>query len=121
MSDRLKRNLLICILSVLVVFALLKTMSVVEDRWGHDASIRWVGLGWFTLAVFALFAAKSDGFINSGRFWSVTVVLLLVHLVAFVTLLSRVDEWKLPWFMVMVFEYPLFLAARDKFASQGDR
>jgi peptidoglycan/LPS O-acetylase OafA/YrhL len=112
-----KTNLLICVLSVLVVFASLKFTFVIEDRWGHDAFIRWGGLAGFTLGLFGLFVADNEKFLRKWRFWVVTAILLMGHLAAFVILLSHVDEWKLPWFMVMVIEYPIFIFLRDIFVS----
>ena len=113
--DRVRNSLFFVLLCVLVAFAFLGMAFVVEDRWGHDAFIRWGGLAGFTLGLFALFVSDSEKFLRRRRFWMVTAILLAGHLAAFEVVLTHVEEWKLMWFMVMVVEYPLFLFLRDKF------
>jgi len=100
---------------ILISLALLKIAFVVEDKWGHDAFIRWVGLATFTLGVFSLFVCDSEGVLRNWRFWTLSAILLALHLIGFGIVLTHVEEWKLSWFMVMVVEYPLFLWLRDKF------
>jgi len=93
----------------------LKIAFVVQDRWGHEAFIRWDGLAGFTLFLFGLFVAESEKFLRKWRFWVVTAILLMGHLAAFAMVLTHVGEWKLSWFIVMVIEAPLFFFVRDKF------
>jgi hypothetical protein len=112
-----KTNLLICLLSVLVAFANIKFVFMVEDKWGHDAFIRWGGLAGFTLLIFGFFVAESEKFLRQWRFWGVIVTLLMGHLAAFVIVLTHVDDWNLSWFMVIVIEYPVFVFLRDMFVS----
>lgn len=117
--DRVRNSLLYALLSVLIAFAGLEITFGVEDKWGHDAFIRWGGLAGFTLGLFALFVRDSETFFGTWRFWVVTAVLLAGHLAAFAVILTHVEEWKLMWFMVMVIEYPVFLFLRTSFASPG--
>jgi peptidoglycan/LPS O-acetylase OafA/YrhL len=112
-----RNYLLLALLGALVFLVGLRVAFAVEDKWGHDAFIRWDGLAGFTLLLFGLFVAESEKFLRKWRFWVVIVVLLMGHLAAFVIVLTHVEEWKLSWFMVMVFEAPLFFFLRDKFVS----
>ena len=95
----------------------MKFTFVIEDRRGHDAFIRWGGLAGFTLLLFGLFVAESEKFLRQWRFWGVIATLLMGHLAAFAIVLTHVDEWKLPWFMVILIEYPVFFFLRDIFVS----
>jgi hypothetical protein len=108
-------KLLICGLSILVVFATVELISFIGDRWGHDAVIRWGGLIFFSLVLFALFMADSENLLRKRRFWGVATILLVGHIVVFTILLTHVGTWRLPWFMGMVVEYPLFHLFRERF------
>jgi len=115
--SRARRNLswlFFISLGALLAFGGLKLTFLVQDRWGHDAFIRWGGLTGFTLGLFALFIADSEKFLGKIRFWVMTATLLAIHLTLFGILLTHVPEWKLMWFMVMVLEYPVFLFFRAK-------
>jgi len=93
----------------------LRIAFAVQDKWGHDGFIRWDGLAGFTLGLFGLFVAESQKFLRKRRFWVVTGILLMGHLAVFAIVLTHVEEWKLGWFMLMVFEYPLFFFLRNNF------
>lgn len=82
--------------------------------------VRWGGLVLDTSVLFALFVKSSRRFLRSGRFWSFTIVLLLLHLSAFALILTHVDQWKLVWFTPMAVEYPIFLFIRDKVLRTHD-
>lgn len=111
------RNTVLLVLgSVLIAIALLKISFVVVDRWGLDA-FRWGGFAGFTLILFAYFVNASRRFIRTRRFWVVTAILLALHSAVFAAVLIHVQEWKAVWFMVMIFEFPVFLYIRDTFAS----
>ena len=100
-----------------IAFAFLKIGFVIQDKWGHDAYIRWDGLSGFTLLLFGFFVSESLQFLRKWRFWVVTAILLAAHLAAYAVVLTHVEEWRLTWFMVMVIEYPLFLFLRDKLVN----
>ena len=102
------------VLYVLIAFAFLGTVFVVEGRWGHDAFIRWGGLAGSTSVLFGYFISESRDFFRERRFWILTALLLAGHLTAFFLVLTHVEEWKLMWFMVMVFEYPAFAYCRSR-------
>ena len=70
MRDSVKNATPVAFLSILVVLVFLKVTFLVEDRWGHDAFVRWVGLAGFTLALFALFVAIATSYAASGDFGS---------------------------------------------------
>jgi len=48
------------------------------------------------------------------KFWALTASLLLVHLGAWILLLSRVEKWGLLWFNIMIFELPIFWYLRAR-------
>jgi hypothetical protein len=107
--------ILLTLVAVIIAILFLKIVFVVQDKWGHDAFIRWGGLVGFTLGIFGLFVGHSEQVLQEWRFWVLIAILLVVHLVAFAIVLSNVEEWKLTWFMGMVIEYPVFLFLRNKF------
>lgn len=92
---------------IAIAFASIGMAVFVRTRFGHDAYIRWFGLVVFTTLLFGLFLKNSRELFRMRRFWEVTAVLLMVHLLVFVAILTHVEEWRLPWFTVMAFEYPV--------------
>jgi hypothetical protein len=114
---RASNFLLWFLVCVFVTFASLRIAFAVEDRWGHDAFIRWSGLAGFTICIFWFFVGQSEKFLRMRRFWAVTTILLIVHVAAFAIVLTHVEEWMLMWFMVMLIEYPLLLLLREKFVN----
>lgn len=113
-NHRLRGRVRDYVLYVAIAFAFLGAVFVVEGKWGHEAFIRWGGLTGFTAALFAFFVKENREYFRERRFWMLTAALLVVHLTAFAIVLTHVEEWKLMWFMVMVFEYPVFLYARSR-------
>lgn len=84
---------------------------------GNSGVVRWGGLGVGTSIVYGGFIYYSRSFIHKGLFWVLTLTALSLHLAVFITILLRAIEWKLPWFMIMVFEVPILLFLRDKLLS----
>jgi hypothetical protein len=115
--SRVGKFLLFIIVSIVGTVGLIRISFVVEDRWGHEAFIKWEGLAGFTLVLFWLFVGRSEKYLKQKRFWLVVAILLAGHLVAFSIVLSRFEEWKLVWFIVMAIEYPLFHRLRDRFVG----
>ena len=105
------------ILYILISFALLGMVFVFEGHWGHDAFIKWGGLAGFTAALFGQFISDSRPYIKLKQFWLMTSILLIAHLMAFVTLLMHVREWRLMWFAVMIFEYPILILLRSRYLT----
>jgi len=101
------------ILYVLIAFGFLGIVFLIEGTWGHDAFIRWGGLAGFTAGLFGYFVKESREYFRVRRFWTLTAVLLIVHLMAFAIVLTHLAEWKLMWFMVMALEYPVFIYLRS--------
>jgi hypothetical protein len=102
------------LLCSVIVLAFLGTGLGVEIWLGRDAFIRWGGLAGFTAGLFGYFVNESRQYLRDRPFWQLTAVLLVVHLAAFVILLTHVGEWKLMWFIVMVVEYPVFINLRSR-------
>jgi drug/metabolite transporter (DMT)-like permease len=106
------RDILVIVPVVIGLFALsiLLAFSV-----SHEVYIRWGGLALDTAVLFGLYINYSRKFFRKWQFWALTALLLAVHLTVFAVVLTHVEEWKLMWFTVMVFEYPLFIYARSRF------
>ena len=119
-TRRATRNLrgrdyfLLILLGTIIFLVFLKIAFAVQNKWGHDAFIRWDGLAGFTLGLFGLFVADSEKFLREWKFWALTAVLFLVHLAGFIIVLSHVDEWRLTWFMGMAIEYPVLVFFRSR-------
>ncbi len=105
------RDVLIIVPVVVVVLIL---GAVFRSFVSHDAYIRWGGLALDTAVVFWFFISYSRQYLREPRFWALATSLLCAHLVAWIVLLMHVDEWKLMWFSVMIFELPLFFHLRDR-------
>jgi hypothetical protein len=112
---RTRDYFLLILLGILIFLVFLRIAFVVVDKWGHDAFIRWDGLAGFTLGLFGLFVAESEKFLRKWRFWLLVAILLAAHLTGFAIVLTHAEEWRMTWFMVMVFEYPIFFFLRNKF------
>jgi drug/metabolite transporter (DMT)-like permease len=82
-----------------------------------EVYIRWGGLALDTAIVFGVFIKYSRQFLRERRFWGLTFALLAVHIVAFILILTHVEEWKLVWFTPMAAELPLFLFLRNRLLS----
>ena len=101
---RARNYLVLGLLGTLISLVLVKIAFVVEDKWGDDAFIRWVGLAIFTLVSFAVFVGDSERFLRNWRFWALSAILFVAHLTGFAIVLAHVEEWKLSWFMVLPWE-----------------
>jgi peptidoglycan/LPS O-acetylase OafA/YrhL len=99
------------------------TAGVVLARTGltHDAFIRWGGLAFNTAVLFAYFVADSRDLWGRRGFWALTCGLLVTHTSAFCLVLEHVPEWRLPWFMVMCLEIPVFMFLRDRGSGSQSR
>ena len=102
------------VLYVAITFVFLGAVFVVEGKWGHEAFIRWGGLAIMSAALFGYFISNSRQFFPRWQFWSLTAILLSVHLTCFAILLTHVVEWKWIWFTGMSFEYPVFTFFRSR-------
>ena len=99
---------------VLITFAFLGGVFILESKWGHETFIRWGGLAGFTAVLFGYFLSESRRFAREWQFWSLSLVLLAGHLTAFSIVLTHVEEWRLMWFLVMAVEYPIFVFLRSR-------
>ena len=116
-EHRSRSRVLDYVLYIGIAFAFIGITFFVQAKWGHDAFIRGFGLVGFTLGLFGFFLQESRELFHVRRFWEVTGALLIIHLLVFTVVLLHVEEWRLPWFMVMVFEYPLFVFFRSRIAT----
>ncbi len=74
----------------------------------HDTFIRWGGLIVYTLALYGFLVYDNLRFVRNRRFWKLISIFLIVHFVVFVAILRSAVEWRLPWFFVMILEFPVF-------------
>jgi hypothetical protein len=81
---------------------------------GHEAYVKWGGMTLDTAAIFGYFLHDSRRYFRVSRFWKLTSILLIVHLVAWIVLLMHVEKWGLPGFIIMVLELPAFWHLRDR-------
>jgi hypothetical protein len=116
-QHRMRSFLLVVCVSVLIAFAFLGVVFMVEGHWGHDALFKWGGLSLFTMVLFVFFIGASEKYLRSWRFWVGTAGLFVGHLAGFAFVLTHVDEWRVMWFMVVFFEYPIFVFLRERFVS----
>lgn len=105
------------VLYVAITFGFALVVFLIENTWGHEALIRWGGLTGFTSMLFGYFITSSRRFLRQWPFWVLTLALLGVHVAAFVAVLVRINEWKLMWFVGMVFEYPVLISLRNRLRS----
>jgi hypothetical protein len=81
---------------------------------GRDAFIKWGGLVAYTAVLFGFFINYSRQFFRQWKFWGLAALLLAIHLTAFAIPLTHVEEWRLTWFMIMAFEYPVLVFFRNR-------
>lgn len=80
-----------------------------------DVIARWGGLGVNTAILFGYMIKDSKGFWRAGLFWTLTVSMLVAHLLVFSYVLLRATEWRVIWFLIMYpVEVPLFLFLRER-------
>ena len=104
------RDVLVIVPLVLALSACFIAFSfLVSD----EVYIKWGGLGVDTGIIFGFVVYHSREFLRRRRFWMLTSAVLVLHLTAWIILLSNVGEWKLAWFGIMAFEAPAFLYLRD--------
>lgn len=65
---------------------------------------KWIGFAAITAILFGYVIRAHRRFLRTAGFWTVTSLLLAVHLVGFILVLRRTQHWHLLWF---VFIYPL--------------
>jgi hypothetical protein len=115
-DHRVRRRVIDYLLYIAIGSVFISIAVFVALRWGNDAYDRWFGLIGFTSGLFGLFIQDSRKFLRIRRFWEITFLSLLVHVLLFAAVLTHVAEWRLTWFTVMAFEYPVLLSFRDKLA-----
>ena len=88
---------------------------VVEYRRQHWLpGDRWVGLGAYTVFGFGVIASDFRSQLRERRFWLYFGSLLAAHVTAYAVLLSRLEEWRLIWFLpVSLAEFPMIAHIMD--------
>jgi hypothetical protein len=117
-AHSLRSRVIDYVLYIAIAFALVFFTIFVSSKWSHEVFIRWGGLGFFTFCLYGFFVQESRKFLRIRRFWEITAILLVIHLVIFAAILTHVEQWRLPWFIVMAFEYPVMLFFRDRVSIQ---
>jgi hypothetical protein len=101
-------------LAVVAIAAVLGYLHI-----SHDTFVKWGGLGIGTAVLFWNFIVYSKSFVRRWSFWTMIVGLLLAHLAIFIVVLLNISEWKFIWFMVMLFEFPIFVFLRNKLETSS--
>jgi hypothetical protein len=115
-EGRVRRRVIDYLLYIAIGSLFIAIAIFVALRWSDDAYTRWFGFICCTFLLFGSFLQNSSKFLRVRQFWVITALSLLVHVLLFVAVLTQVAEWRLMWFGVMVFEYPVLLFLRDKCA-----
>jgi hypothetical protein len=79
----------------------------------HDTYIRWGGLVITIAVIFGGLIRESRRFHGMTSFWMLVTIFVSLNLVIFGVILTHVNEWRLPWFGIMLLEVPIFIIARD--------
>ncbi len=82
---------------------------------------RWFSLAFFTAILYGTFIALNRALYRNRSFWVLTAILLLAHLVLFITVVTQIPHWRSIWSAVMFFEAPVLDALKDRFASSRSR
>jgi hypothetical protein len=102
-----------------LVFAL---VVVGVGEYGREYSFlraRWIGLVLFTLLVFGLVLHHFRSQWGRFRFWLWLLAMLAVHVLAYVAVLSRVDEWRAVWFAIItIVEGPFLIYFLEQLGSR---
>jgi hypothetical protein len=111
-SGRIRSRVIDYVLYLAITFAFIAMVFMVQNKWGHEAFIRFGGLAGFTSLLFGLFIGDSRSLLRERRFWLLAGLLLTAHLALFILILTHVNEWRLMWFTAMALEYPVLLFFR---------
>lgn len=118
-DNRARRRFIDYLLYIAIGSAFISVALFVAFRWSDNAYARWFGFVCCTAILFGAFLQDSRKFFRVRRFWEITFLSLLVHVLLFAAVLAHVAEWRLLWFTVMAFEYPVLLFFRDKSARNS--
>jgi cell division protein FtsW (lipid II flippase) len=69
-----------------------------------DFIVKWLGLSVNTAILYGYVVKDGRRFWHVWGFWFATVAVLILHLIAFIVILRRVDRWGALWFLPM---YPI--------------
>jgi hypothetical protein len=94
------------------------TAVLFRARVGHDVYLRWGGLMLTIIVVFGGLVRKSREFYRLRSFWMLVSIFVCSNLVIFGFILSRSNEWKLPWFGFILIEVPIFFVIRDSLQTK---
>jgi hypothetical protein len=81
---------------------------------GGKGHVKYGGLTVSTALLFGYFLHDSREYLRNPRLWMLTACLLVLHLTAWIILLTHVEKWGLLWFNIMVLELPVFWHLRDR-------
>lgn len=109
------RDVLILV-PVIVGFSALQVVLAI--MFGEQV-LRWGGLLVNTAIAFGYFIHDSREERRRRVFWVLCIALLIVHLIGFGFVISRAQEWKPAWFMVIVPEMAIFLVLRNLFVRNS--
>lgn len=102
----------ICVLAPIILGCSL--LQVVLAIVIGEQALRWAGLLVNTAIMFGYFTYDSREKHDDRTFWLLCLLLLSLHLMVFGFVISIANEWKPVWFMLMVPEFVIFVALRNR-------
>lgn len=82
------------------------------------ATNQWFTIIFFTSILYGAFIAANRSLFRMRSFWILTVVLLSLHLVFFITMVTQIDQWRPIWSAIMFFEAPILDTLKSRFISR---
>ena len=97
--------LVICAVMLLFVFGL----------YVNDATfVKWGGFAANTVMLYGYFMYDSRRLFRNWRYWALVGTCFAVHLAVFAIILANLTVVRLPWFMCMLLEVPIFFTLRTR-------
>jgi len=115
-----------------IVVGITVGLSIAWYAWRSDGSGteligKWVGLAGETMILFGYAIRAHRRFVRRLSFWLVILALLGVHLSVFIVILSKVEHWKVLWFLLaypvenIAIDGALFVTVHDTLPSSRSR
>jgi hypothetical protein len=102
MNRRHIRDLLLFSLGVGLFFGLTMFWLITSGgRWAAEVSGKWGGLALNTLIMIGCVVQQYRRCLRRLSFWVVMSLFLCVHLLAFITVLKAIVEWRIAWWVVV--------------------
>jgi hypothetical protein len=81
----------------------------------NDATfVKWGGFAANTVMLYGYFMYDSRRLFRNWRYWALVGTCFAVHLAVFAIILANLTVVRLPWFMCMLLEVPIFFTLRTR-------